>query len=106
VLWLLRPEGVSLGRISPVPGGYGVGSVGIHQPLSPFIRTGFLPHEEIDLPLFMMNGDLLTSLNINSFLEFHNNHISVATMCGSMIIRAPMEWSLAPSVSLVVQLAI
>jgi NDP-sugar pyrophosphorylase family protein len=29
----------------------------------------------------MMNGDLLTSLNIHSFLEFHKSHGSVATMC-------------------------
>jgi NDP-sugar pyrophosphorylase family protein len=28
-----------------------------------------------------MNGDLLTSLNIRSFLEFHESHGSLATMC-------------------------
>jgi len=29
----------------------------------------------------MMNGDLLTSLNLHSFLEFHESHGSLATMC-------------------------
>jgi NDP-sugar pyrophosphorylase family protein len=28
-----------------------------------------------------MNGDLLTSLNLHSFLEFHETHNGVATMC-------------------------
>lgn len=51
------------------------------EPLGTGGALGLLPHDEIDLPLFMMNGDLLTSLNIHSFLEFHENHGSVATMC-------------------------
>jgi hypothetical protein len=51
------------------------------EPLGTGGALGLLPHEEIDLPVIMMNGDLLTSLNIHSFLEFHNNHTCVATMC-------------------------
>ncbi|MDR9424087.1 MAG: nucleotidyltransferase family protein [Marinobacter sp.] len=51
------------------------------EPLGTGGALGLLPHDEINLPLFMMNGDLLTSLNIHSFLEFHENHGSVATMC-------------------------
>ncbi|PLW82087.1 alcohol dehydrogenase [Kineobactrum sediminis] len=51
------------------------------EPLGTGGALGLLPHDEIDLPLFMMNGDLLTSLNIHSFLEFHENHGSAATMC-------------------------
>jgi len=42
---------------------------------------GLLPHDEIDQPMFMMNGDLLTSLNLHSFLEFHERHSGIATMC-------------------------
>lgn len=51
------------------------------KPLGTGGALGLLPHDEIDLPLFVMNGDLLTSLNIHSFLEFHQSQNSVATMC-------------------------
>ena len=62
---------------------WGVSIQYIHEeePLGTGGALGLLPHEEIDLPLIMMNGDLLTSLNINGFLEFHDNNTSVATMC-------------------------
>lgn len=62
---------------------WGVSIKYIHEdePLGTGGALGLLPHDEIDQPLFMMNGDLLTSLNIHSFLEFHENHNSVATMC-------------------------
>jgi dTDP-glucose pyrophosphorylase len=42
---------------------------------------GLLPHEEIDLPLVMMNGDLLTNLNFHNLLAFHQDHRGIATMC-------------------------
>jgi dTDP-glucose pyrophosphorylase len=51
------------------------------EPLGTGGALGLLPHNEIDQPLFMMNGDLLTSLNLHSFLEFHETHNGVATMC-------------------------
>lgn len=51
------------------------------EPLGTGGALGLLPHDEIDQPLFMMNGDLLTSLNLHSFLEFHETHKGVATMC-------------------------
>ena len=62
---------------------WGVSIKYIHEdePLGTGGALGLLPHDEIDKPLFMMNGDLLTSLNIHSFLEFHENHSSIATMC-------------------------
>lgn len=62
---------------------WGVSIQYVHEeePLGTGGALGLLPHEEIDLPLFMMNGDLLTSMNIQSFLEFHENHQSIATMC-------------------------
>ncbi len=51
------------------------------EPLGTGGALGLLPHEELDKPLFMMNGDLLTSLNLHSLLEFHEAHGGVATMC-------------------------
>lgn len=51
------------------------------EPLGTGGALGLLPHDEIDQPMFMMNGDLLTSLNLHSFLEFHKSHGGVATMC-------------------------
>lgn len=32
-------------------------------------------------PFFVMNGDLLTQINFDQLMEFHNKHNSVATMC-------------------------
>ncbi|MFN3882488.1 MAG: nucleotidyltransferase family protein [Nitrincola lacisaponensis] len=62
---------------------WGVSIQYVHEdePLGTGGALGLLPHEEIDQPLFMMNGDLLTSLNLHSFLEFHVTHNGVATMC-------------------------
>lgn len=62
---------------------WGVSIQYVHEeePLGTGGALGLLPHDEIDLPMFMMNGDLLTSLNLHSFLEFHESHESVATMC-------------------------
>lgn len=51
------------------------------QPLGTGGALGLLPHDEIDLPMFMMNGDLLTNLNFQNLLEFHQEHEGVATMC-------------------------
>jgi dTDP-glucose pyrophosphorylase len=62
---------------------WGVSIQYVHEeePLGTGGALGLLPHDEIDQPLFMMNGDLLTSLNLHSFLEFHETHNGVATMC-------------------------
>ncbi len=62
---------------------WGVSITYVHEeePLGTGGALGLLPHDEIDLPLFMMNGDLLTTLNYQSLLEFHQNHESAATMC-------------------------
>lgn len=51
------------------------------EPLGTGGALGLLPHDEIDLPLFVMNGDLLTTLNFQSLLEFHQDYAGVATMC-------------------------
>jgi len=62
---------------------WGVSIQYVHEdePLGTGGALGLLPHHEIDHPMFLMNGDLLTSLNLHSFLEFHESHGSVATMC-------------------------
>lgn len=62
---------------------WGVSIQYVHEeePLGTGGALGLLPHDEIDQPLVMMNGDLLTSLNLHSFLEFHENNSCVATMC-------------------------
>lgn len=62
---------------------WGVSIQYVHEeePLGTGGALGLLPHDEIDQPMFMMNGDLLTSLNLHSFLEFHERQNGVATMC-------------------------
>lgn len=52
-----------------------------NEPLGTGGALGLLPHDEIDLPLFMMNGDLLTRVNYRGLLDFHQEHESIATMC-------------------------
>lgn len=51
------------------------------QPLGTGGALGLLPHDEIDLPLIMMNGDLLTTPNYVGLLDFHQEQHCVATMC-------------------------
>lgn len=51
------------------------------EPLGTAGALGLLPQDEINQPLFMMNGDLLTTLNYNSMLDFHLAHGSAATVC-------------------------
>lgn len=62
---------------------WGVSIAYIHEdePLGTGGALGLLPHDEIDLPMFMMNGDLLTTLNFQNLLEFYQEHQGVATMC-------------------------
>jgi dTDP-glucose pyrophosphorylase len=50
-------------------------------PLGTGGALGLLPHHKIDLPVLMMNADLLTHLNFESLLSFHEEHPALATMC-------------------------
>lgn len=50
-------------------------------PLGTGGAVGLLPHDEINEPMLMMNGDLLTTLNYRELLDFHNANKGVATMC-------------------------
>ena len=55
----------------------------IHEesPLGTGGALGLLPHDDIDLPIFLMNGDLLTRVDYQSLLEFHLLHDGAATLC-------------------------
>lgn len=62
---------------------WGVSITYIHEetPLGTAGALGLLPKDEINQPLFMMNGDLLTTLNYLSLLAFHEEHGGSATLC-------------------------
>ena len=64
---------------------WGVSIKYVHEekPLGTGGALGLLPHNEIDQPIFIMNGDLLTSLDLRSFLDFHERQNSIATMAVS-----------------------
>jgi dTDP-glucose pyrophosphorylase len=51
------------------------------EPLGTGGAVGLLPDDIGDLPLVVMNGDLLTRLNLSRLLDFHNDRGLVATMC-------------------------
>lgn len=55
----------------------------VHEesPLGTGGALGLLPHDEIDLPVFLMNGDLLTRVDYRSLLDFHERHEGPATLC-------------------------
>ncbi|MCP4323274.1 MAG: NTP transferase domain-containing protein [Psychromonas sp.] len=37
--------------------------------------------QEVNEPFFVINGDVLTDVNVNALLNFHNNSKNIATMC-------------------------
>jgi len=51
------------------------------NPLGTAGSIGLLPDNIIKLPIIMMNGDLLTKVNFENLLNFHNEHGGLATMC-------------------------
>lgn len=51
------------------------------EPLGTGGALGLLPKERIREPMFMMNGDLLTNLDFNNLMDFHEDHGCMATMC-------------------------
>lgn len=52
-----------------------------NEPLGTGGALGLLPHDEIDLPIFLMNGDLLTRVDYRNLLDFHERHEGSATLC-------------------------
>ena len=55
----------------------------VHEenPLGTGGALGLLPKDMPDLPIIMMNGDVLTKVNFERLLEFHNENNAHATMC-------------------------
>jgi dTDP-glucose pyrophosphorylase len=55
----------------------------VHEksPLGTGGALGLLPHDKIDSPVFLMNGDLLTRVDYRSLLEFHLRYPASATIC-------------------------
>jgi dTDP-glucose pyrophosphorylase len=51
-----------------------------HTPLGTAGALSLL-QERPSQPMFIMNGDLLTNVNFNALLDFHESHRAVATMC-------------------------
>lgn len=51
------------------------------EPLGTAGALGLLPKEIEQLPLIMINGDVLTNLDIQALLKYHNQEKAVATMC-------------------------
>lgn len=55
----------------------------IHEetPLGTGGALGLLPDDLPDLPIIMMNGDVLTKINLDHLLEDHQHKDGIATMC-------------------------
>lgn len=51
------------------------------DPLGTAGALSLLPKSEINLPLIISNGDLLTNIDFRSLLDFHNENDGIATMC-------------------------
>ncbi|WP_318439213.1 nucleotidyltransferase family protein [Photobacterium leiognathi] len=51
------------------------------KPLGTGGALGLLPRKITQKPLIMINGDVLTNLDINALLEYHQNENALATMC-------------------------
>lgn len=62
---------------------WGVSIQYIHEekPLGTAGSLGLLPSNLSDLPIIMMNGDILTKLNFDNLLNFHIQSDSIATLC-------------------------
>ena len=55
----------------------------VHEetPLGTGGALGLLPEDLPALPLILINGDVLTNVDFERVLEFHNKHNAAATMC-------------------------
>lgn len=51
------------------------------EPLGTAGALGLLPDDLPELPMIMMNGDVLTKVDFRRLLEFHSEHGGDATMC-------------------------
>lgn len=55
----------------------------VHEtdPLGTGGALSLLPKTDIDLPFIVINGDVLTNMNFEKLIDFHNKNNAVATMC-------------------------
>ena len=51
------------------------------DPLGTAGSLGLIPKINDDLPIIVMNGDLLTKVDFETFLDFHNKKLGVASIC-------------------------
>ncbi|GAC33439.1 nucleotidyltransferase family protein [Paraglaciecola polaris] len=61
--------------------GVSINYVHEEQPLGTGGALGLLPKDLPELPVIMMNGDVLTKVNLEALLAFHNENSAYATMC-------------------------
>lgn len=52
-----------------------------HKPLGTAGALGLLPAGLPDLPMIVMNGDILTQIDFPRLLDYHNEHRGIATLC-------------------------
>lgn len=52
-----------------------------HEPLGTAGALGLLPRNLPDLPMIVMNGDILTQIDFSRLLAYHNEQQGVATLC-------------------------
>jgi len=61
--------------------GVSINYVHEEQPLGTGGALGLLPKDLPELPVIMMNGDVLTKVDLEALLAFHNENDADATMC-------------------------
>lgn len=61
--------------------GVTINYVNEEQPLGTAGSIGLLPKNLPEMPIIMMNGDVLTKVNFEHLLSFHKENSSIATMC-------------------------
>jgi len=61
--------------------GVSINYVHEEQPLGTGGALGLLPKDLPELPVIMMNGDVLTKVDLEALLAFHNENDANATMC-------------------------
>ncbi|TWX71932.1 CBS domain-containing protein [Colwellia demingiae] len=61
--------------------GISINYVHEEKPLGTGGALGLLPADLVDLPIIMMNGDVLTKVDLEALLVFHNENNADATMC-------------------------
>ena len=52
-----------------------------HEPMGTAGAIGLLPDDLPDVPLIVMNGDILTQVDFSRLLAYHNEQQSIATLC-------------------------